>query len=130
MYVFMRKLKKGSFIPMYVLERITHSFLCMFLKELHFYFHVCLRAKKGMIFFMNLCFLAGKIYSDIDFNFIMKGKNYSIAQFILELFDGTLVYLNAYDDVADYLYSKFKKEDVIFCEATLRSDEIVCQMGK
>lgn len=58
---------------------------------------------------MNLCLLAGRIQSEIDFNFIMYGRNFSIAEFILELFDGTLLYLKAYDDIADYFYRKLKK---------------------
>lgn len=70
---------------------------------------------------MNLCFLCGKILSEIDFKFILTGKNYSIANFTLRLFDGTLLYVKVYDDVADYSYRKLNCGDVIFCEAIVMS---------
>lgn len=58
---------------------------------------------------MNLCFLGGKIQSDINFNFIMTGKNYSIAEFLIQLFDGTILYLKVYDNIADYFYRRLQK---------------------
>lgn len=73
---------------------------------------------------MNLCFLCGKISSKIDFKFILTGKNYSIAKFTLKLFDGTLLYVKVFDDVADYSYRKLNCGDVIFCEAIVMNAEI------
>lgn len=58
---------------------------------------------------MNLCFLGGRIQSEINFNFIMRGKKYSIVEFLLELFDGTMLHLKVYDDIADYMYKSLQK---------------------
>lgn len=74
---------------------------------------------------MNICFLAGKIISEIEFRFILTGKNYCAVKFTLELFDGTFVNLLGYDDVADYSYRKMKNGDVIFCEAVLGEKDVV-----
>lgn len=72
---------------------------------------------------MNLCFLIGKIVSDIKFDFIINSKNISIARFDLELSNKSIVTVNGYDNVADFCYKKLKKEDVIFIYGVLKSAE-------
>ena len=40
---------------------------------------------------MNLCYLSGKIVSDINFKFIINSKNISIAYFNLQLNSGNII---------------------------------------
>lgn len=79
---------------------------------------------------MNICFFAGKVKSEIDFRFILTGKNYCAVRFTLELFDGTFMNLLGYNDVADYSYRKLKNGDVIFCEAVLEEKAVVVDYVK
>lgn len=76
---------------------------------------------------MNLYFCAGRIISEINFKFILQGKKFSAAKFKMELFDKTIIDVIAYDNTADYSYRKLKKDDYIFCEATLATDKIVLE---
>ena len=63
---------------------------------------------------MNLCFFIGEIASDIEFKFILNSKNISIAYFDIELRDKTVITVKCYNEIADYCYSKLKKEKTIF----------------
>ena len=66
---------------------------------------------------MNLCFLIGKIISEIEFNFIVCNGSISaevsIAEFKLELESKTIVKIIAYKELADSCYRKLSKEDII-----------------
>ena len=55
---------------------------------------------------MNLCFLIGKIISEINFKFVLNSKNISIAYFKIELNNKSIVEVKAYNELADYCYSK------------------------
>ena len=68
---------------------------------------------------MNICFLIGKIISKIDFKFIINSKNISIAIFKIELENKSQITVKAYNDLADYCYSKLKKGNMILIEGTL-----------
>lgn len=65
---------------------------------------------------MNICFVIGKIVSEIEYKFIIKSKNKAIVQLWLETSDCSKIYIVGYDDIADKIYSLFKKGDFIsFC---------------
>ena len=71
---------------------------------------------------MNLVFVQGKIISDIEFKFIINSKNISIAIFEIELLNESRVKVKAYNDLADYCYSKINKGDNIFIEGRVNSN--------
>ncbi len=63
---------------------------------------------------MNLVFIIGKIVSEIEFSFVLNSKNISIVHFKIELNNKTIVKVKGYNEVADFCYSKLKKEDNVF----------------
>ena len=71
---------------------------------------------------MNIVFIQGKIISDIEFNFIINSPNISIAIFEAELLNKSIVKIKAYNELADYCYSKLNKNDVVFMEGYLNSN--------
>lgn len=70
---------------------------------------------------MNQVFILGKIISDIEFKFIIKNKNKAIAIFKVKLLDDTIVTVEAYNEKADYCYSKLNKNDVIYIQGYINS---------
>ena len=70
---------------------------------------------------MNLCFIQGKIISDIKFDFILDSKNISIAIFKLQLNNNSIVNIKAYDDVADYCWRNLVKGSMVGIEGELNS---------
>ena len=77
---------------------------------------------------MNLCFLIGKIISEINFKFVLNSKNISIVYFKIELNNKSIVELKAYNELADYCYSKLKKNYIIAIQGYLSNDmEIVIE---
>ena len=75
---------------------------------------------------MNLVFVQGKIVSNIEFKFIINSKHTSIAIFEIELSNKAIVKVKAYNELADYCYSKLNKGDNVLIEGELNSNiEIV-----
>lgn len=68
---------------------------------------------------MNICFLMGKIISEIEFKFIIQGKNTSIATFQIELENKSIITIKGYDEIADYCYQKLKNNDTIIIQGRL-----------
>ena len=80
---------------------------------------------------MNIVFVEGKIISDIEFNFIINSTNLSIAIFEVKLLNKSIVKIKAYNELADYCYSKLNKGDIIFVEGYLNSNmEIIIKTLK
>ena len=71
---------------------------------------------------MNLCFLKGKIISEIEFNFMINTKNISIATFEIELVNKSKIKVKAYNELADFCYQKLKQKDIIFIQGYLDSN--------
>ena len=71
---------------------------------------------------MNLCILLGKIVSEIEFKFIIKSKDKSIVYFDMELLNKIIIRIKAYNGVADYIYRKLKKGQVVVVEGKIRND--------
>ena len=58
---------------------------------------------------MNEVFLIGKIISNIEFKFIINSKNKAIACFEIKTVDKQIVRIQAYNQLADFVYSKLNK---------------------
>ena len=75
---------------------------------------------------MNICFLIGKIVSDVEFKFVLGSKHISIAIFKLELSNRSIVTVKAHDEIADLCYQKLLKGDIIGIRGYVNSNmEIV-----
>lgn len=74
---------------------------------------------------MNLCILLGKIVSDIEFKFIIKGKNKSIAYFDMLLLNNSVVCVKAYNEMADYIYRNCQIGQKVSVEGKVRSDKTI-----
>ena len=73
---------------------------------------------------MNICFLYGKVISNIEFNFVLNSKNISVVDFSLKLNNNSVLKVSAYDEIADYCYSKLEINDNIYIEGCLENNEI------
>ena len=74
---------------------------------------------------MNEVFLIGKIITDIDFRFIINSKNISVALFEIELLDKQKVKAKAYNEMADFCYSRLKQNNWIFVNGKIESDGLI-----
>ena len=72
---------------------------------------------------MNECFFIGNIQEEINFKFILNGKNNSIATFPLELLDNEIINIIAYNEKADYCFRKFKKQEKVLIYGYLSNFE-------
>ncbi len=71
---------------------------------------------------MNICFLYGKIISDIDFKFIMNNKNKtSISVYKIQLNNKSIVTVKGYNEIADYCYRNLKIGDNIYIQGRLNN---------
>lgn len=64
----------------------------------------------------------GKIISEIEFKFIIQGKNTAIATFQIELENKSIITIKGYDEIADYCYQKLKNNDTIIIQGRLQDD--------
>ena len=65
---------------------------------------------------MNLCFLMGKVVSDVNFEFILNSSHISIAVWKIELMNQSIVTVKAYNERADVCYRYLKKGMMIYIE--------------
>ncbi len=79
---------------------------------------------------MNLCFLIGKIISDIEFKFIINNKKYiAISIFTLKVSENCIIKVKAYNELADECYQKLVKSDVIGIQGKLNSNmEVIIEV--
>ena len=63
---------------------------------------------------MNECFFIGNIITDIEFNFLYNSKHISIAKFEVYIGENQKITVKAYDEIADYVYSKLEKHNIVF----------------
>ena len=74
---------------------------------------------------MNEVFLIGKVITDIKFDFIINSKiHISIANFSVETLNKQEISIVAYDDMADFCYSKFNKDDMVVINGKIRNEII------
>ena len=71
---------------------------------------------------MNICFLIGKIISNIDFKFILNSKKYySISIFQIELNNKSIITVKGYNKIADICYSRLRENNIILIQGYLDS---------
>ena len=70
---------------------------------------------------MNLCFLIGKIISDIEFDFILNSSNISIVKFTMKVDNKCTVTVKAYDEIADWCYQNLKTNEIVIIQGKLDS---------
>ena len=73
---------------------------------------------------MNEVFLIGKIISDIKFKFIINSKNKAIAWFEIETNDKQIVRMQAYNQLADFAYSKLNTNDKVFINGYIEANVV------
>ena len=73
---------------------------------------------------MNEVFLIGKIISDIEFKFIINSKNKAIARFEIETANKQIVRIQAYNQLADFAYSKLNKNDKVFINGYIEANVV------
>lgn len=71
---------------------------------------------------MNICFIIGKIISDVEFKFVLESKYISIVIFKLKLSNCSIVTVKTYDEIADSCYQKLQKGDIIGIKGYLNSN--------
>ena len=77
---------------------------------------------------MNICFFIGIICTDVEFKFVLNGKNDSIVRFKIKLSNDSVINVIAYNQLADYCYRKLKINDAIFLEGWLNfRQEIIAE---
>ena len=69
---------------------------------------------------MNLCILLGKIVSEIEFKFMINSENKSIVYFNIELLNKSIMQIKAYNEMADCIYRKLKKGQIIIVEVLIK----------
>lgn len=75
---------------------------------------------------MNEVFLIGRIITEIEFKFIIHSKNISIAKFELEtLSDEQIIKIEAYNEMADFVYSKLNKDDIVCINGYISDNYII-----
>ena len=73
---------------------------------------------------MNEVFLIGKIISDIEFKFIINSKNKAIACFEIETADNQIARMQAYNQLADFVYSKLNKNNQVFINGYIENNVV------
>ena len=73
---------------------------------------------------MNEVFLIGKIISDIEFKFIINSKNKAIACFEIKTTDKQIVRMQAYNQLADFAYSKLNTNDKVFVNGYIEDNVV------
>ena len=73
---------------------------------------------------MNEVFLIGKIISDIEFKFIINSKNKAIACFEIKTADKQIVRMQAYNQLADFAYSKLNTNDKVFVNGYIEDNVV------
>ena len=73
---------------------------------------------------MNEVFLIGKIISNIEFKFIINSKNKAIACFEIKTVDKQIVRIQAYNQLADFAYSKLNTNDKVFINGYIETNVV------
>ena len=67
----------------------------------------------------------GRIIGNINFEFIYKSKNIAIATFKIKLLDNNEIKVKAYNELADYCYSKLEINDIIFINGKIETIGVI-----
>ena len=77
---------------------------------------------------MNICFIIGKIISDVKFDFVIGNNKYlkngkiSVVRFKVELLDENVVNIIGYNDIADFCYQKLDKNYNVIVEGIIKTE--------
>ena len=74
---------------------------------------------------MNEVFLIGNIVNEIEFKFIINSKNISIAMFNIETDDKQVIKIKAYNELADYCYSRLEKIKRVIIYGKISKNNII-----
>ena len=74
---------------------------------------------------MNICFLIGEIISEVQFEFILNSKNNSILTFELKLSNGSIIEVQAFNEIADYCFRELKIGDIVFICGSIKSNIVL-----
>ncbi len=74
---------------------------------------------------MNDVFLTGKIISNVEFKFIINSKNISIAVFNIETDYKQVIKIKAYNELADYCYSKLETRQRVFIYGEISENDVI-----
>lgn len=74
---------------------------------------------------MNEVFLTGKIISNVEFKFIINSKNISIAMFNIETDYKQVIKIKAYNELADYCYSKLETRQRVFIYGEISENDVI-----
>ena len=78
---------------------------------------------------MNEVFLIGKVITEVEFKFIINAKNISIAKFSLETTDKQIIKVEAYNEQADSVFRRLRKEDNIIINGYITTKGTVVLMN-
>ncbi len=70
---------------------------------------------------MNLCFLLGKVVSNIEYQFIYDNKEISIVLFDLLLENKSIIFCKAYNEKADWIYQRIEQNNMICIQGRVHS---------
>ena len=73
---------------------------------------------------MNEVFLIRKLISDIEFKFIINSKNKARACFEIKTADKQIVRIQAYNQLADFAYSKLNINDKVFINGYIENNVV------
>ena len=71
---------------------------------------------------MNLCFIIGKVVSEIEFKFIINSKHISVAIFEIELRNKTVIKVKEYNEIADMCYQNLIKGEIVTIYGSLNNE--------
>ncbi len=75
---------------------------------------------------MNICFIIGKIISEIKFDFIIENntinKDIVTTRFKILLENGSIIKVKAYGKIAEKCFQKFVKSDIVSIYGILNSN--------
>lgn len=73
---------------------------------------------------MNLCFVLGKIISEVQFDFILYSKKIAITRFEIELSNKIKIKVKGYDELAEICYQTLTIGDRVLIRGNLDSNGI------
>ena len=76
---------------------------------------------------MNICFIIGKVISNIEYKFILNSKNTAIATFKIELENKSIIIAKAYNQIADYCYRNLAKGNTFLIKGYICNKGIIAE---
>ena len=74
---------------------------------------------------MTEVFFIGTIVHELELTFILNSKNISIAMFNIETDDKQVIKIKAYNELADYCYSKLETRQRVFIYGEISENDVI-----